>query len=164
MAGQQEALNFLDAVLGGQQFELVLRLDALDDDAEAELRAQPRDAAQQVTRRRPRQARAGTTGRFHLLQREAVQVAEAGIAGAEIIERERDAELGKLMQVGARSLRVQEQVNSVISISSRCDGRFVAASVSRTSAGTLERSNWLDETLTATAVSPGQRRHSRQAL
>ena len=68
------------------------------------------------------------------------------------------------MQVGARRLVSTSKVNSVISISSRWGGRLVAASVSRTRAGTLNRSNWVDDTLTATAISPGQRRHSRQAL
>ena len=45
----------------------------------------------------------------------------------------------------------EAELTSVISISSRWAGKFVAASVSRTRAGTLERSNWIDERLTATA-------------
>ena len=83
---EQVPLNFVDTVIGGEQFELLLSLHALDHNVQPQLRAQPRHAAQQrypapVVAKAPQERLVD----LHLMQREAVQIAEARIGGAKII-------------------------------------------------------------------------------
>ena len=107
---KQVSLHFVDAVFGGEQIQLLLGLDALDNNLQAQLRAQPRHAAQQghpaLVVAKALQERLVD---LHLVQRKAVQIAEARIGGAKIVQRDLHAELGQLAQVGAGSLRVLKQ-------------------------------------------------------
>ena len=103
---EQEALHGL-AAGGPQHRRLVLRLDALGDRVDAE---RPRQADD----RRDDGARAGVgidaadegAVDLQLLEREVDEVAEVGIAGAEIVDGDRDAHVGKLLQDHRRALAV----------------------------------------------------------
>ena len=106
---EQIALHFADRAIGADQFELLVGLDAFDHDRHAEVGRQPRHAAQQ--RQRPVAVDSLQEGAvdLHLLQREVMQVAQARIAGAEIVERNPHAERMQLRQHVVRQLRVPQQ-------------------------------------------------------
>ena len=108
--GEEPALRLGDAVLGRDQRQLLGRLDALDDDRKAQFGAELGDAAQQhqrtVARLDPLEEGAVD---LDLVERQALQVAEARVAGAEIVERDAHAEIADLVQEQARRARVLEQ-------------------------------------------------------
>src|SRR2546430_2149326 len=91
-AAEQVALGLAHGAVGTDQFQLLVGLDALDHDRHAEIGGKPRHAAQQRQRTIAVDAFQERAVDLHLLQREVMQVAQARIAGAEIVQRDAHAE------------------------------------------------------------------------
>src|SRR6202521_2555994 len=100
---EQIALGFLDPLLRRDERKLLLGFDSLDHHGDAKFGGKRRDAVQ--SRDGPG-ARAQTIEEravdLDLLQRKAVEIAQARIAGSEIVERDADAKLAQLIQRSAR--------------------------------------------------------------
>src|SRR5690606_35847673 len=158
---EQKSLHLLDAGLAHQKGELGPRLDAFDHHRHAQIRREPGNAGQELART----ARCldildkGAVD-LDLIEREMVQIAQAGIARAEIVERYAHPEPLEVFEHGAGNL---ERLDSVISSSSRWAGRPERSSADVTERTTSPRRNWMGEILTATPTAPGQVVHCLQA-
>ena len=87
-----------------------------------------------------------------LVERETAQVAERGIAGAEVVHRNAHAQLAQLVQDRQhRSLSCSSTV-SVISSSSRCAGQSRRRSAAGDGAASSGLLNWTGDRLTATRI------------
>src|SRR5579859_7482048 len=100
----------LRAALAAQHVELLGGLDAFrgrdHTEAPPQARDGPNDRERIVARRKLAHERAID---LDLVEREAAQIAQRGIAGAEIVERDLDAELAQLEQHLARRLAALQQ-------------------------------------------------------
>src|SRR3954447_1518280 len=108
-AAEQIALRLAYCAVGTDQFHLLIGLDAFDHHRHAKVGTEPCNAAQQ--RQRPIGVDALEEGAvdLHFLQREIVQIAEARVAGAEIVQRDSDADRVQLRQHVMRQLSVAQQ-------------------------------------------------------
>src|ERR1700741_1754229 len=108
-AAEQIALRLGYRAVGADQFELFIGLDAFDNDLHAEVGRQPRHPTQQRQRTIGVNAFQEGTVDLHLLQWEVVQITQAGIAGAEIIQRDAYADGAQLREHVMGQLRVAQQ-------------------------------------------------------
>jgi hypothetical protein len=109
-AADVEALHLSDAAFARDQRQLLAGLDALDGHRQVEFGAEGRDAIEQAQRATAcLQAVQERAIDLHLVERETVQVAETGIAGAEIIERNAHAQILQLIEPQARDFAIVEK-------------------------------------------------------
>ena len=149
--GEHEALAAV-ALLFLQLAELLVLLDALGERLQAELLAELHERVEE----RPRLDRVGDrrderTVDLQDVDRELAQVRERRVAGAEVVDRDADAERPSRRAAGARSISASRMIAvSVISIT-RADGSSPAASsAARRSSTRCSSSSWRAETLTDT--------------
>src|SRR5581483_7872012 len=107
---EEEALHFLDRVLGRDQSELFGGLDALDRNRQAKLGTEAGDPAEK-NQRPVTGCEALEEGAVYLdlVERQAVQIAEARITGAEIVERQANPKLAELTKRLARGPGILEK-------------------------------------------------------
>src|SRR6478609_2622974 len=96
---EEIALNLVNTVFRRDQFELLVGFDTFDGNAQAQVGAQAGDATQQ---RQPavidfKSAQEGLVD-LDFVQREGMQIAEARIAGAEVVERNANTKIVELTQ------------------------------------------------------------------
>jgi hypothetical protein len=100
---------------------------------------------------------------LQLVEREALQIAERRIAGAEIVERDAHPERAQACSSFNVASLPSRKIDSVISISSRPARARCRPSACRIVSCSPPRWNWTGETLTATRTCSGQRAAWRQA-